>query len=143
MAYAKFYGLVPFMRRGVPGCGFFAVNTAGRAKWGAFPDIISDDTFVRLSFAPEERHAVDAPYNWPVVEGFFNLVKVRRRQDVGVREVAEKFPQLQPNDDKVRFTVMEIIRAAMRHPVGFLCYGAVALAVRMGGDDEQTWSRGR
>ena len=68
-AYARIYRQVPFMAQGVPGCGVFAVNAAGRAHWGAFPQIISDDTFVRLQFAPSERIAVPASYDWPLVEG--------------------------------------------------------------------------
>jgi hypothetical protein len=53
-AYARFWQRLPFARV-APGYGLFAVNAAGRARWGDFPAIISDDTFVRLQFAPEER----------------------------------------------------------------------------------------
>src|SRR5690606_35650380 len=83
-AYARIWRQVPFMRQGVPGCGFFAVNAVGRARWTEFPAIISDDTFVRLQFAPTERHLVQAGYDWPIAEGFGALVRVRRRQDAGV-----------------------------------------------------------
>ena len=53
-AYARLWCRLPFMKSGAVGAGFFAVNAPGRARWGAFPDIISDDTFVRLQFAPGE-----------------------------------------------------------------------------------------
>ena len=49
-AFARFYRTVPFLRDGVPGCGLYAVNRAGRARWQAFPDVIADDTFARLNF---------------------------------------------------------------------------------------------
>lgn len=40
-AYARFWARVPFMAQGVPGCGVFAVNATGRARWGDWPEIIS------------------------------------------------------------------------------------------------------
>ncbi len=52
-AYARFWQRLPFNRTVAPGYGLYAVNAAGRARWEAFPAIISDDTFVRLQFTPE------------------------------------------------------------------------------------------
>ncbi len=140
--YANIYGRVPFMTYGVPGCGFFAVNEAGRRRWKKWPDIVSNDTFVRLLFRPEERIGVGASYSWPIVEGFANLVRVRARQDAGVREVREKFPQLIPNDDKPKLGVFGKLALALRDPVGFAVYAGVALRVRLGRHDGG-WSRGR
>ena len=68
-AYGRIWTRLPFMAEGVPGAGLFAVNAAGRARWGEFPPIISDDTFVRLQFTPGERIGVEAPYSWPLPEG--------------------------------------------------------------------------
>lgn len=140
--YAGFYRQVPFFHHGVPGCGLFAMNRAGRARWGHWPGIISDDTFARLNFAPQERHAVPARYDWPVVEGFGALVRVRRRQDAGVAEIARHYPALLANDDARPSGAGWVLRAALRAPLGFLAYIAVALAVRArrGGAE---WTRGR
>ncbi|MEC3861295.1 glycosyltransferase [Mesobacterium sp. TK19101] len=142
-AYARIYRQVPFMTHGVPGCGVFAVNAAGRARWGAFPDIISDDTFVRLSFRPDERVKVPARYDWPIVEGLKNLIRVRRRQDKGVREIEARFPELLDNDDKPAFPTSHKLAMALRDPLGFAVYAGVALAVKLGGDRSAEWSRGR
>lgn len=149
--YAATYRQVPFMTQGVPGCGLFAVNAAARARWGKFPDIISDDTYVRLLFRPEERVAVPATYDWPIVEGFSALVRVRRRQDRGVRQVAALFPDLMVNEDKARLRARGMLLLALRNPVGFAIYSGVALAVRLGdrrrgagaGAAVPDWSRGR
>jgi glycosyltransferase involved in cell wall biosynthesis len=141
-AYARVYQRVPFMTTGVPGCGFFAVNGEGRRRWRVFPDIISDDTFVRLLFTPQERVGVGAHYDWPVVEGWDNLVKVRARQNEGVREVRQKYPTLMKNDDKPRMSLLAKIRLALRNPVGFAVYAGVAIAARKRGNDGG-WSRGR
>jgi len=141
-AYARFWARVPFMARGVPGCGAFAVNRAGRARWGAWPEIISDDTFARLQFRPGERHPVAAGYDWPVAEGFAALVRVRRRQDRGVAEIAARFPALLANDDKARPGAGGALRLALADPAGFAVYAGVAAAVRLR-RGSSGWSRGR
>lgn len=143
-AYGRFWASVPFLREGVPGCGLFAVNDPGRRRWGRFPDIISDDTYVRLLFAPQERHGVQATYDWPVVSGFARLVRVRRRQDRGVEEIRARFPELMVNDEKRSMGLGGALRRLVGNPVGFVAYCAVALAVRFApGASGTDWARGR
>lgn len=142
-AYARIWARVPFMRHGVPGCGLFAVNPAGRARWDDFPPIIADDLFVRLSFAPHERIALPASYRWPIAEGMRALVRVRRRQDAGVAEIAARFPERLANEDKPPFPLRDRLAVALRDPVGFAVYAAIGLAVRLTPARDQSWSRGR
>lgn len=128
--YARFWQTLPFVSRGVSGAGLFAVNAAARARWGRFPDIIADDAFARALFAPHERVLVDVPYSWPISEGFGALVRVRGRQDDGVRQLGERFPELMGNvaDRPGR---AELRRLALRDPAGFATYAAVSLATRL------------
>ncbi len=140
-AYLRIYQQVPFITRGVPACGLFAMNQAGRKRWGDWPNVISDDTFARLNFSASERHKVSGTYVWPIVEGWQALVRVRRRQNVGVDEIAERFPRLQANDAKPSLGKGEMMRMALRDPVGFAVYVGVAIATRLSG--ETGWSRGR
>ena len=142
-AYARIWRQVPFMRHGVPGCGLFAVNGAGRARWDRFPDIISDDTFVRLSFTAAERVGVPATYDWPIAEGIRRLVRVRRRQDAGVAEIERRFPALLHNDDKPPFPSRDKLAMALRDPFGFAVYSGVALTVKLTARSASGWSRGR
>ncbi|MFP7569265.1 glycosyltransferase [Marivita sp. S2033] len=142
-AYARIYAKVPFMKSSAPGAGLFAVNAPGRLRWGAFPNIISDDTFVRLSFRPDERVQVGACYTWPLVEGWRNLIRVRRRQNAGVDEIKARYPHLLMNDDKTEFTVLEKVRLALRDPIGFAIYAGVALVVRFTPAAASGWTRGR
>lgn len=143
-AYRRIWRQVPFMAQGVPGCGVFAVNAAGRDRWEAFPDIVSDDTFVRLHFAPEERVSVPETYNWPIAEGLRNLIRVRRRQDRGVTQIGARFPELLANDDKRPLPRQSMVRMALKDPIGFAAYAGVALVVRLTGQRaEGEWSRGR
>jgi len=139
--YARFWQSVPFNRSHAPGFGLFAVNVAGRARWAEYPAVIADDTFVRLHFAPSERVQVAARYTWPMVEGLARLVRVRRRQDKGTREIAERFPDLMQNEDKARPDILALAKA---DPVGFAVYALVALMVRMSQPFAgREWSRGR
>ena len=127
--YTRFWCTTPFMTLGVPGFGVFAMNRAGRARWRDWPDIISDDTFARLNFRPEERIAVPASYDWPMIEGFAPLVRVRRRQDIGVGEVETLYPELIRNNDPYD-SARPIWRRALADPLGFVVFTAVRLAIR-------------
>lgn len=142
-AYARFWASLPFCTFGVPGFGVFAVNAQGRKRWGDFPDIISDDTFVRLSFAPAERHRVQARYAWPMIAGMGPLIRVRRRQDIGVEEVRSNYPELWANHDTPPADAPPIWRLALREPLGFAAYAIVALAVRLPHRKQERWARGR
>ncbi len=141
-AYARFWQQLPFARSEAPGFGAFAVNAAGRARWGRFPDIISDDTYVRLLFTPDERVGVPALYDWPMVEGFSRLVKVRRRQDEGVKEIARLWPDLMRNEGKPPLGLGTLLGNIGRAPLGLFVYALVALAVRSRRGGTQ-WTRGR
>lgn len=141
--YTRFWLTTPFMVHGVPGFGVFAMNRAGRARWGAWPDIISDDTFARLNFAPSERLSVPAQYDWPMIEGFTRLVQVRRRQDIGVAEIETGYPELMVNDDPHDRTV-PLWKRAVKDPVAFVAFAAVRLAIRLPIlRSTNRWARGR
>lgn len=141
-AYVDLWKRLPFVMGGAVGAGLFAVNAAGRARWGDFPAIISDDTFVRLQFTPQERHQVPAPYLWPMVEGLSNLIRVRRRQDAGTAEVYLLYPHLRPNEGKVDVGWGDLVRLALATPLGFVVYAIIRIAVRMKPPVTE-WSRGR
>jgi len=142
-AYARFWQRLPFLSVGVPGFGLFAVNAAGRARWGDWPDIVSDDTFARLSFAPSERVQVPHGYRWPMAEGLGPLIRVRRRQDRGVREIAARYPELLRNRDHVPGATRQKALAAIRDPAGFAVYALVAILVRLPVPGPGGWARGR
>lgn len=128
--YTRFWCTTPFMTHGVSGFGVFAMNRAGRARWGAWPDIISDDTFARLNFRPDERTRVPAPFDWPMIEGFVRLVQVRRRQDIGVAEIETRYPQLMQNDDPYD-NMQPVWKRALRDPLAFVVFAAVRLAIKL------------
>lgn len=140
--YGEFWQMLPFVRGGAVGAGCYAVNAAGRARWGDFPPIIADDSFARLQFRPHERLEVPAPYHWPLAEGASALVRVRRRQDAGMRELFRHFPDLAQNEGKQRMTLRGLSSALLRKPVPGLVYMLVSLAVRSR-RATAGWARGR
>jgi hypothetical protein len=142
--YGRFWLRLPFVSDGVPGCGLFAVNATGRARWGLFPDIISDDTFVRYHFSPDEMVGVDAVYGWPVTEGFASLVRVRRRQNEGVDEIHQRYPELAANVPSSKPSPRRLWNLFSKDPGGFAIYTAVIMAVRLPVfRNRGRWDRGR
>lgn len=141
-AYARVWTQLPFVNGGAVGAGLFAVNSAGRKRWGKFPNIISDDTYVRLHFAPDERIEVPARYHWPMVEGINNLIRVRRRQDAGVREISRRWPNLMANEAKALLGPTLLTRIAVGDPVGLGIYLWVHGASRIRSSGRE-WTRGR
>ncbi|GIT89247.1 glycosyltransferase [Roseobacter sp. OBYS 0001] len=141
-AYADLWQQLPFFKDGTTGAGLFALNAEGRRRWQAFPAIISDDTFVRLNFAPSERIEVPARYHWPMIEGFSNLAKVRRRQDAGVAEIRSLYPELLENDHTEWPSLRYLLALALRKPLSFAVYLAVHIAVRVRRPASE-WTRGR
>ena len=57
----KYYGIrsrLPSSREGIGGSGVYALSEAGRRRFGQFPDVMADDTYVRLQFKPAERETL-------------------------------------------------------------------------------------
>ena len=146
-AFAKVWTNLPFARDGVPGIGLYAVNAAGRARWGAFPSIIADDRFVRLQFAPHERQKTESTYEWPLPEGFNNLVKVRHRWKQGNLELIENHPELLANDSEINRTGRNMF-SLLRTPFSTAIYVLIYLvsnqrAKRSLASEDSIWQRGR
>ena len=136
--YARAWSHVPFNRSTAPGYGLFALTPAARARWQDWPDIISDDTFARLHFTPAERVQLPGGYDWPLPEGLRNMIRVRARQDRGIRQIAARYPHLLANDTKPATRLTQLLRAA---PLGTVVYSAVILLARL--QTSSDWTRGR
>ena len=75
------------------GSGTFATTAEGRARWGAFPAIIADDSFVQCQFEPHERKTSDGP--GAIVRAprtFASLRAVQKRTRLGGNQLATLFP---------------------------------------------------
>ena len=75
------------------GSGTFATTAEGRARWGAFPAIIADDSFVQCQFEPHERKTSAGP--GAIVRAprtFASLRAVQKRTRLGGDQLATLFP---------------------------------------------------
>jgi glycosyltransferase involved in cell wall biosynthesis len=92
---------LPSSRQGIGGSGVYALSEAGRRRFGQFPDVIADDTFVRLQFKPVERETLEAAKsNVFPARTIRQLIAVRSRVHAGTSELADRFPELSANKDK-------------------------------------------
>jgi glycosyltransferase involved in cell wall biosynthesis len=89
---------LPSAGQGFGGSGVYALSEAGRRRFLQFPDLIADDTFVRLQFTPEERETLTSARSkvFPA-RTIRQLIAVRTRACSGTFEVARRFPELRSN----------------------------------------------
>jgi len=77
------------------GCGVCAVSAAGRARFEQFPDVISDDGFLRAHFAPDEIVRVPAAH--VVIQAprtLRALLAIKTRSRLGAAQLEQRFPEL-------------------------------------------------
>ncbi|WP_454630048.1 glycosyltransferase [Bradyrhizobium cenepequi] len=89
---------LPSAGQGIGGSGVYALSEAGRRRFAQFPDVVADDTYVRIQFKPEERETLTSVKStvFPA-RTIWQLIAVRTRACAGTREVARRFPQLCSN----------------------------------------------
>jgi glycosyltransferase involved in cell wall biosynthesis len=102
-SYVRVWSHLPYVQQQVIGCGCYAVSGEGRSRWTTFPDIISDDKFVRLHFSDTEQRVLDSTWfrvHFPTRTG--QLIAIRGRWSRGNRQVRHLFPELTGNDRRAR-----------------------------------------
>ena len=77
-----------------------------------------------------------------MIEGFRNLVRVRRRQDDGVREIHRLYPEIVEREAKAPVSRGDLLRLLVKMPVSFAVYALVHVAVRLRRSNAG-WDRGR
>jgi glycosyltransferase involved in cell wall biosynthesis len=89
---------LPSARQGFGGSGVYALSEAGRRRFSQFPNVIADDTFVRLQFRPDERETLTTIKSkvFPA-RTIRQLIAVRTRAHAGTSEVIRRFPELTGN----------------------------------------------
>ena len=77
--FAEVWTALPAVAGQPFGGGCYAVNAAGRARWGAFPDLVADDAYVHSRFAAGERGVTSAGGLLLVLPGWRELIRVADR----------------------------------------------------------------
>lgn len=80
--------------------GAFALSEEGRNRFDKFPDVISDDSYVRLHFSPTERVTVqEAKVTVNVPKRLKNLIKIKTRSHLGTFKLKREYPHLFNNEN--------------------------------------------
>lgn len=100
-AYYAIWRRLPYHTEDMIGSGVYALSQGGRARFDTFPDVISDDGFVRLHFLPGERRSVpDAWFRIRAPRTLHDVVHVKTRSQKGRIELDRRFPRLAHNDPR-------------------------------------------
>jgi glycosyltransferase involved in cell wall biosynthesis len=95
-AYHSVWEELPYGRDSLVG-GVYALSAEGRRRFGAFPDVIADDLFVRGLFHPRERPRLDsATFVVHPPRTLRELIRVQTRQRVGNAELRARVASTQP-----------------------------------------------
>ena len=116
---------LPSARQGFGGSGVYALSEAGRRRFAQFPDVIADDTFVRLQFRPDERETLTSVKSkvFPA-RTIRQLIAVRTRAHAGTFELIRRFPELSANRGE---TNKRVLIGLFKHPrlwpgLAIFCY---------------------
>jgi GT2 family glycosyltransferase len=131
-----FYRVWLALHGGAPGDiggGVYGLTEEARSRFGAFPDVIADDAFVRAHFAPDEVTSAEGStviVRAPATTA--GLVKIKTRSRLGQWEISRRYPQLWM--DK-RSSTPAITSKARRLPprlwLDAPIYGALQIAIRL------------
>jgi glycosyltransferase involved in cell wall biosynthesis len=130
----KYYDIrsrLPSSHEGIGGSGVYALSDVGRRRFAQFPEVIADDTYVRLQFKPEERETLSfvkcmvfPPRTIP------QLIAVRTRAYIGTVELDQDFPELRANKGKTNNRMLVTLFKALRLWPGLLIYCYVNILAR-------------
>lgn len=100
-AFYNIWCRLPYYSEGMIGTGVYCLSEKGRKHFDRWPDIISDDGYIRALFKKSQRGIckqaiveVNAPIN------LRNLLKVKTRSRLGRYQLEHKFPALFRKEQK-------------------------------------------
>lgn len=80
--------------------GAYALSKEGRERFGEFPELISDDGYVRMHFAPAERRTLQKHVVvLSVPRHLRDLLRIKIRSKFGTSELRDKHPHLFANEN--------------------------------------------
>jgi hypothetical protein len=90
---------LPSSREGIAGSGLYALSEAGRARFGRFPDIVSEDLFIRLLFKETERTTLPGLHSVVFAAKNVRALMIQRtRSSFGSGQLARLYPKLLENN---------------------------------------------
>lgn len=131
-AYLHIASILPSSKEGVGGSGVYALSARGRQRFGMFPNVISDDGFVRIQFNKEERATLkDHTATVFPPRTLRDLIRTRVRVHVGHVELKQRYPRLwQDNGSSGNIGAIGVLFKQVRLWPPLVIYCAVAIAAR-------------
>jgi glycosyltransferase involved in cell wall biosynthesis len=131
-AYFGVRARLPSAREGIGGSGVYALSAAGRDRFAQFPDVVADDTYVRLQFKPEERETLSTVKSVVFAPRTIKqLIVVRTRAYIGTFELARRFPDLWRNRGEANNRALMTLFKHPRLWLGLLTYCYVNVLARI------------
>jgi glycosyltransferase involved in cell wall biosynthesis len=130
--YFEVRARLPSSREGIGGSGVYALSEAGRRRFAQFPNIVADDTYIRLQFAPKERETLTTARSLVFAPRTTRkLVAIRTRAHIGTCELSECFPELWKNKGAANHRSLIKLLKEPRSWVGLLIYFGVNIIARL------------
>jgi len=100
-AYYAIWTRLPYCTQSMVGSGVYALSEQGRSRFGDFPELLAEDDFIRLLFAPHERKTLpDHDFIIAAPTSFGALLKLRRRWERSNRQIDNNFDGMRQNDER-------------------------------------------
>lgn len=106
-AYYEIWLLMPFIQQGFMGAGVYALSEQGRRRFDHFPEVISDDGFVRGSFAASECGRVEEAISqvW-APKTLSGLIKIKTRSRLGSYQLLRLFSDMRDEHSKSKSDIL-------------------------------------
>ena len=117
-AYYDIWLQLPYVKKGFMGGGVYALSAEGRKRFDRFPDVISDDGFIRSLFDASEVKRVNNVYSLVYApKTFLGLIKIKTRSRFGQYDLLAKFPEMQREDKKsYRCALLPLLKNPLNVP---------------------------
>lgn len=114
----SFYNIwmrLPYFTTGqMVGSGIFILSEVGRKRFDVFPNVISDDGYVRSLYQEHERRMIsDYCFTIFAPKTMADLIKIKTRVRFGNMEVSQKYSSVSIGKDN---KLLDIIKLVLRRP---------------------------
>lgn len=128
--FYKIWSMLPYNKVMV-GTGVYVLSEKGRTRFSIFPEVISDDGFVRTRFKPEERVVIEnATVTVFAPKTYDDLLKVKIRSRIGWYELNHLYPNAEGIDKKNFFEIAKAVPFSIFLPWQILLYFWINILVR-------------
>jgi hypothetical protein len=98
-AFYDIWTRLPYLGESLIGSGVYGLSAEGRARFPEFPDLISDDGYIRLLFSADERRCIQScSFTIFAPAGLRELVAIKTRSRLGTLQLRHRYPASSLNE---------------------------------------------